>query len=59
MTRLKAKYNPTPTAQERKFHLYLMDAYRAASGQDVETLIDGFCKASPKAREIRDARNGA
>ena len=28
-------------------------------GQDVEALIDAFCKASPKAREIAEARNGA
>lgn len=42
------------TQGERTF----WDAYRAASGQDVGTLIDGFCKASPKAREIREARNG-
>lgn len=34
------------------------EAYEAASGQDVETLIEAFCKASPKAREIREARNG-
>lgn len=27
-------------------------------GRDVEALIDAFCKASPKAREIRDHRNG-
>ena len=26
-------------------------------GRDVEALIDAFCKASPKAREIREARN--
>lgn len=32
MTRTKAKYNPTPTARERKFHLYLMDAYPCACG---------------------------
>lgn len=25
---------------------------------DVEALIDAFCKASPKAREIREARDG-
>lgn len=25
---------------------------------DVEALIDAFCKASPKAREIREVRNG-
>lgn len=34
-------------------------AYQTVAGQDVEALIDGYCKASPKAREIRDARNGA
>lgn len=28
-------------------------------GRDVDALIDAFCKASPKAREIREARNGA
>jgi len=27
-------------------------------GRDVEGLIEAFCKASPKAREIRQARNG-
>ena len=27
-------------------------------GIDVEALINAFCKASPKAREIRDHRNG-
>lgn len=27
-------------------------------GRDVESLIDAFCKASPKAREIRQVRNG-
>ena len=26
-------------------------------GQDVQALIEAFCKASPKAREIREARN--
>ncbi len=26
-------------------------------GADVEGLIEAFCKASPKAREIREARN--
>ena len=26
-------------------------------GRDVEALIDAFCKASPKAREIKDHRN--
>lgn len=32
MTRAPSKYNPTPTARERKFHLYLMDAYPCACG---------------------------
>lgn len=27
-------------------------------GRDVEALIDAFCKASPKAAEIRSVRNG-
>ena len=27
-------------------------------GRDFEALIDAFCKASPKAREIREARSG-
>ena len=27
-------------------------------GFDIEALIEAFCKASPKAREIRQARNG-
>jgi hypothetical protein len=27
-------------------------------GIDVEALIEAFCKASPKAREIREVRNG-
>lgn len=27
-------------------------------GRDVEALIDAFCKASPKAAEIRQVRNG-
>lgn len=30
--------------------------YRAASGQTVEQLLDAFAKASPKAREIRQAK---
>lgn len=28
------------------------------AGRDVEALIDEFCRRSPKAREIREARNG-
>lgn len=28
-------------------------------GVDVNALIDAFCKASPRAREIREVRNGA
>lgn len=28
------------------------------TGRDVEALIDAFCKASPKAAEIRQVRNG-
>ena len=28
------------------------------NGKDVEALIDAFCKASPKAAEIRSVRNG-
>jgi hypothetical protein len=32
MARLKPKYNPTPTAQERRFHLWLMDAYPCVCG---------------------------
>lgn len=28
------------------------------AGFDVEALIDAFCKASPKAREIKEARDG-
>lgn len=31
--------------------------YAAASGETVDDLIDQFCKASPVAREIREARN--
>jgi hypothetical protein len=27
-------------------------------GRDVETLIDTFCRRSPRALEIREARNG-
>lgn len=27
-------------------------------GRDVEAIIDAFCKASPRAREIWEARNG-
>ncbi len=34
------------------------ETYAKASGQTVEQLIDAICKASPKAREIRDIRNG-
>jgi hypothetical protein len=30
--RMKLKYNPTPTARERKFHLWLLDAYPCACG---------------------------
>ena len=30
--RMKAKYNATPTAQERQFHLWLMDAYPCVCG---------------------------
>lgn len=33
-------------------------AYKAVSGQTVDDLIEGYCAASPKAREIREARNG-
>lgn len=33
-------------------------AYGALANSSVEALIDAFCKASPKAREIREARNG-
>ena len=28
-------------------------------GRDIEALIDEFCKASPRAVQIREARNGA
>jgi len=28
----RPKYNPTPTARERRFHLWLMDAYPCACG---------------------------
>jgi len=28
------------------------------AGRDVDALIEAFCKASPRAREIRDHRNG-
>lgn len=42
------------TIGERTF----WDTYAKASGQTVEQLIDAICKASPKAREIRDIRNG-
>lgn len=30
----------------------------AQAQNNIEALIDAFCKASPKAREIREARNG-
>lgn len=30
--RIKPKYNPSPTAQERAFHLWLMDAYPCVCG---------------------------
>lgn len=33
--------------------------YCAASGQTVDDLIEAFCKASPKSREIREARNAS
>lgn len=42
------------TIGERTF----WDNYHLASGQTVAELIDAFCKGSPKAREIREARNG-
>lgn len=42
------------TIGERTF----WDNYAKASGQTVEQLIDDLCKASPKKREIREARNG-
>lgn len=29
---IRPKYNPTPNARERKFHLWLMDAYPCACG---------------------------
>lgn len=32
--------------------------YEIASGQTVDDLIDALCKASPKASEIRQVRNG-
>lgn len=32
--------------------------FRAASSETVDDLIEAFCNASPKAREIREARNG-
>jgi hypothetical protein len=34
------------------------DDYRQAKGATVNDLIDAFCKASPVAREIREARGG-
>lgn len=34
-------------------------SYEVASGQTVEDLIEALCEASPKRREIREARNGA
>ena len=37
------------TIGERSF----WDTYKLASGQTVEALIEAFCKASPKAMEIR------
>lgn len=33
-------------------------AYHTLTGNTVGDLIDAFCKASPKAREIREVRNG-
>ena len=32
MARLKAKYNPTPTAREKSYHLWLMDEYACVCG---------------------------
>jgi hypothetical protein len=44
--------------QHRMGERTFWDTHEKETGQDVESLIEAFCKASPKAREIMDARNG-
>lgn len=43
------------SAQHMQGEVTFWKAYQAVSGQGVETLIQAFCNASPKAREIRAA----
>lgn len=46
------------TSQHAQGEQTFWRAYEAVTGTDVETLIEAFCKASPKAREIQQVRNG-
>lgn len=45
-------------AQHHQGEQTFWQAYASASEQTVDQLIEELCRASPKAREIKEARNG-
>ncbi|MCR4297239.1 MAG: hypothetical protein NUV75_00590 [Gallionella sp.] len=55
MVRLKARYNPKPTAQEKAFHLWLIESFPCACGcGQASTLVHHVLASHPAKRWRRD-----
>jgi hypothetical protein len=53
--RIKPKYNPTPTAREKAFHLWLMDEFPCACGcGERSTFVHHPLEEHPEQRWRRD-----
>ena len=57
-TPIRAKYNPTPSAKEKRFHLWLMDMPCACCGSMDNVIFHHLLSATPLKRWRRDHEMG-